>query len=430
MRIRRDRRGTSRRATTRAPRSRRKGHPVTHPTIDPATDAGTPTAGTDPAAEGAARIAWIRSRMPLLAGLRDELATTRPFAGRTIGVSLHLEPKTAVLVETLAAGGARIVGTGNHGSTQDDVVAALQASGVELFGRRDDTLDDHRANLERTLAERPDMLLDNGADLALGTVAHGFADEVVGGTEETTSGGFRLREQGVAVPFPVIVINDSRIKAIGENRHAVGQSAVESLMRITNLQVPGSRFLVIGYGWCGRGVAQYLAALGGKVGVVERDPVTALEAAFDGHRVGALEELLPWAEVVVTATGRPGALPASALEHVADGAVLANIGHFPWEIDVDALRAGARTAQVAPAIERIERGGKHAILLAEGRMFNLAGPNPKGNSIQSMDLGFLLQARSLERVAAGGLEPGPQGVPVEIEHGIARAMLAAMGAAR
>lgn len=182
----------------------------------------TSDAPADLAAEGAARIAWIRSRMPLLAALRDELAATRPFAGRTIGVSLHLEPKTAVLVEILAAGGAGIVGTGNHGSTQDDVVAALRASGVDLFGRRDDTLADHRANLERTLAARPDMLLDNGADLALGAVEHGFAREVVGGTEETTSGGFRLREHGVAVPFPVVVINDSRIKAIGENRHAVG----------------------------------------------------------------------------------------------------------------------------------------------------------------------------------------------------------------
>lgn len=201
-------------------------------------------------------------------------------------------------------------------------------------------------------------------------------------------------------------------------------------MRITNLQVPGSRFVVIGYGWCGRGVAQYLAALGGKVGVVERDPVTALEAAFDGHRVGSLEELLPWAEVVVTATGRPDALPATALPLVADGAVLANIGHFPWEIDVDALREGARSTQVAPGIERIERDGRHAILLAEGRMVNLAGPNPKGNSIQSMDLGFLLQARSLERIAAGGLAAGPQGVPQEIERGVAAAMLAAMGAAR
>lgn len=383
------------------------------------------------AAEGAARIEWIRSRMPLLAALREEFAQTRPLAGRTIGVSLHLDPKTAVLIETLATGGAQLVGTGNHGSTQDDIVAALQASGLHLFGRRDDTLDDHRANLRRTLEARPDVLLDNGADLALGTVEHGFAHEVIGGTEETTSGGFRLREEGTDVPFPVIVINDSRIKAIGENRHAVGQSAVESLMRITNLQLPGSRFVVIGYGWCGRGVAQYLAALGGKVGVVERDPVTALEAAFDGHRVGSLEELLPWAEVVVTATGRPDALPAAALPMLADGAVLANIGHFPWEIDVDALREGATTRQVAPAIERIERDGRHVVLLAEGRMFNLAGPGPKGNSIQSMDLGFFLQARSLERVATDrGLAAGPQGVPVDIEHGVARAMLASMGAVR
>lgn len=397
----------------------------------PMTDTTASARSADLAAEGAARIDWIRSRMPLLAALRDELAQTLPFAGRTVGVSLHLEPKTAVLVETLAAGGARVVGTGNHGSTQDDVVAALRAGGVELFGRREDTLDDHRANLARTLDARPDILLDNGADLALGAIERGIAGSILGGTEETTSGGFRLRESPVGVPFPVIVINDSRIKAIGENRHAVGQSAVESLMRITNLQVPGTRAVVIGYGWCGRGVAQYLDALGAKVGVVERDPVTALEAAFDGHRVGSLEELLPWAELVITATGRPDALPAAALPLLADGAVLGNIGHFPWEIDVPALREGAISVPVAPAIERVERGGRSVVLLAEGRMFNLAGPHPKGNSTGSMDLGFLLQARSLERIATDRtLAPGAQGVPVDVEHRVARAMLEAMGASR
>ncbi|RVB07864.1 adenosylhomocysteinase, partial [Mesorhizobium sp. M7A.F.Ca.CA.004.07.1.1] len=215
---------------------------------------------------GRARIAWIRSRMAMLATLRSEFRETQPFAGRRIGVSLHVEPKTAVLLEVLAEGGAEIVGTGNHGSTQDDVVAFLQSQGIGVFGSRADTLADHHANLARVLDAKPDMLLDNGADLAAGIIERGWAASILGGTEETTSGGDRLRgELAGKVPFPSIVINDSPLKAIGENKHAVGQSVVESFMRITNLMIPGRRFCVIGYGWCGRGIAQYLRALGGRV---------------------------------------------------------------------------------------------------------------------------------------------------------------------
>lgn len=386
------------------------------------------------AAQGAARVEWIRSRMPLLAHARAELADRRPFAGHRIGMSLHIEPKTAVLLETLAAGGAEIVGTGNHGSTQDDVVAFLtETPGVTLYGRRDDTLDEHHANVARVLDAAPDMLLDNGADLAAGIVARQATESILGGTEETTSGGDRLRgELAGAVPFPMIVINDSLLKAIGENKHAVGQSVVESFMRITNLMVPGRRFVVFGYGWCGRGVAHYLRALGGKVAVVEVDELKAFEAALDGFRVSTDVELAPWGEVFITATGHPGVLTMEAIERMGDGAVLANCGHFPWEIDVEGLRAAAvGSREVVEAIERIELpGGRHVVLIAGGRMFNLAGREPKGNSLESMDLGFLLQTLSLERVAtaAASLTPGAQPVPDDIDRTIARRMLAAMGA--
>jgi adenosylhomocysteinase len=230
------------------------------------------------------------------------------------------------------------------------------------------------------------------------------------------------------------VINDSPLKAIAENRHAVGQSTVESFMRITNLQVPGRRFVVVGYGWCGRGAAQYLRALGGKVAVVEVDELRAFEAAFDGYRVASLEALAPWAEVIVTATGRPGVVPAAVFDLVEDGTVVANIGHFPWEVDVEGLTARAvAVTDVGSAIQRIELGdGRHVVLLADGRMLNLAGTHPKGNSIDSMDLGFMLQALSLERVAtaASSLAPGPQRVPDDIERRIARAVLDVMGASR
>jgi adenosylhomocysteinase len=391
-------------------------------------------ADTDLADRGEERIGWIRSRMQLLAAVRADFEQRKPFAGLTIGVALHTEPKTAVLLETLAAGGARVVGTGNHGSTQDDVVAALARRGIALLGKRDDTIDEHLANLARTVDERPNILLDNGADLAAIAADRGLASTILGGTEETTSGGFRLREEYAdRIPFPVIVINDSPLKAIAENRHAVGQSAVESFMRITNLQVPGRRFVVAGYGWCGRGVAQYLRALGGRVAIVEVDELKAFEAAFDGYRVASLEDLAPWADVVITATGRPGVVTESVFGLLQDGAVLANIGHFPWEIDVPALKAQAtKVTSVASAIEQIDLpNGRSVALIAEGRMFNLAGDLPKGNSIESMDLGFALQALSLERVAKAPhtLASGPQRVPDDIERFLARRMVELLNSA-
>jgi adenosylhomocysteinase len=371
---------------------------------------------TDLIESAAARIEWTRSRMRLLADVREEFARTKPFEGRRIGMSLHIEPKTAVLLETLAAGGAEIVGTGNHGSTQDDVVAFLRSQGMTLVGRRDDSLEQHHENVAAVLDASPGGTL-------------------IGGTEETTSGGDRLRaELAGRVPFPVIVINDSLLKQIGENRHAVGQSVVESFMRITNLMVPGRRFVVVGYGWCGRGVAQYLRALGGKVAVAEIDEIKAFEAALDGYRVDSADNLAEWGEVFITATGRPNVLTMSAIERMNDGAILANCGHFPWEIDTGSLRSVATsTRAIDDTIERIELpNDRHVILIAGGRMFNLAGPAPKGNSLDSMDLGFLLQVLSLERVATGAatLLAGAQPVPDDLERQIAQRMVAAMGANR
>ena len=382
---------------------------------------------------GGKRINWIRSRMRLLAGVRADFERQKPFAGLSIGVSLHLEPKTAVLLEVLQAGGAAIVGTGNHGSTQDDIVAVLKAKGMQLYGKRDDDLDHHLKNVAKVVAARPDILLDNGADLVALAIEAGTMGSIRGGTEETTSGGDRLRDELAGkVPFPVIVINDSPLKQIAENRHAVGQSIVESFMRITNLMIPGRRFVVVGYGWCGRGIAQYLDALGGRVAVVETDAIKALEAALDGYRVGKIVDLAGWGEVFITATGRPSVIGEAAIARMRSGAILANSGHFPWEIDVAALRAQATGSElVDDSLERLELAdGRHVVLVADGRMFNLAGREPKGNSIESMDIGFMLQALSLARVAGdsrAALVEGAQPVPADINQTIARRMVAEMG---
>jgi len=387
------------------------------------------------ASDGEERLAWVRSRMALLARTHKDFAETKPFARHTIGMSLHLEPKTGILLETLAAGGAKVVATGNHGSTQDDIVAALRKQGMRIYGSRDDSLEQHHRNLAAVLDAGPDILLDNGADLAAGTVARGAADSVIGGTEETTSGGFRLRDElDGRVPYPIIVINDSLLKGIGENRHAVRQSVVESFMRITNLMVSGKHVVVVGYGWCGRGVAQYFRSFGAQVTIVDNDVLKAFEAALEGYRVNSIEHAAEWADVIITATGRANVLGVEVFSKLRPGVVLANCGHFPWEIDVKSLKAQARAVtDVDDTIERIEfSDGRHVILIANGRMFNLAGNSPKGNSIESMDLGFVLQALSLEYVAHNhrSMQAGAQGVPRTIEEEIARRLLEALGVSR
>ena len=381
--------------------------------------------------QGSARVGWIRSRMPLMQEIREEFGKTMPFEGHQVGVSLHIEPKTAVLLEVLQAGGAEIVATGNFGTTQDDITVHLRSLGMKVFGRRDDSYGAHQNNVENVMKASPDILLDNGADLAAEAVRRGVVNTIVGATEETTSGGNRLRnELKSAVTFPSIVINDSPLKAIGENKHAVGESIVESFMRITNFMINARRFVVVGYGWCGRGIAHYFRAFGGKVAIAEIDEIKALEACFDGYRVGRVEDFLGWGEVFVTATGQDRVLTADHINMMSDGAVLLNAGHFPWEIEVGQLREMATgSTPIDDAMDRIDLpSGRHVVLIANGRMMNLSGHAPKGNSIASMDLGFALQALSLERIAEGkGLVGGAQPVPDDINRRICRMFMDAVG---
>lgn len=383
---------------------------------------------TDLLGKGLARIDWIRSRMALLAETREAFARSQPFAGRTIGVSLHLEPKTAVLLETLAAGGANIVGTGNLGSTQDDVVEALRHWGMTIYGQREVSRQEHLENVMTVVRSKPDLLLDNGADLVALALENGLAGAIRGGTEETTSGDDRLRsELAGQVQFPILVINDSPLKRIVENQHAVGQGNVESIMRMSNLMINGRRFVVVGYGWCGRGMAQYIRSFGGQVAVVETDPIKQLEAVMDGFRVGSLDALAPWGQFFCTATAREGVVGRDAFAKMQTGAVLANSGHFPTEIDTEALRTDAvAVRQMGPSIEEFEMtDGRRLILLAGGQMIELAGVEPKGNSIEAMDLGFMLQALCLQRVVerSDSLAPGPQAVPDDINRTIAASMV-------
>ena len=380
---------------------------------------------------GQRKIKWAQANMPMLAKIKTDFEKTQPFKGLTIGVSLHIEKKTAILLLVLEAGGAKIVATGNFGTTQDDIAAALNELGIVVYGHRSDSQAEHFENIANVLSHKPELLLDNGADLIKMVVRDSrFSPQgILGGTEETTSGGFRMREEMAGdVPFPIIVINDSPLKLIVENKHGVGQSIVESFSRITNLMVQGKRIAVVGYGWCGRGIAKYFKALGGRVAVVEANPIVSLEAAVDGHEVIEANAAAEWADVIITATGRKGVIGAEHFDIMKDGVILGNAGHFDWEIDTPAL------LQRAKSVDALEDGievcqmpsGKRIVLLCQGRMFNLGGKQPKGNTLECMDMGFTLQALSQLRVVTSreALTPGPQPVPDSINTETATRMLA------
>ncbi len=362
--------------------------------------------------------------MPVLAALREKLEASRPFDGILIGICLHIEPKTAVLCSVLRAGGAELAITGSPGTTQDDVADTLASEGISVYGRAQDDAAAHAANIDKVMSHRPNMLLDNGADLAAIALERGVS--ILGGTEETTTGANRLREDLAGdVTFPILVINDSPLKAIVENQHGVGQTIVEGFMRTTNLLIPRRRFVVVGYGWCGRGVARYLKSFGGDVCAVELDAIRALEAALDGFAVRELEEALPWGDVFITVTGRPGILRREHFDTMRDGAILANAGHFSWEIELGELEPLA----AGDGIERLELpNGNTLYRLARGEMLNLAGGG--GNPVETMDLGLALQTMSLTRIARGAkdLIAGPQPVPDDINREVARRMLAALRA--
>jgi adenosylhomocysteinase len=338
------------------------------------------------------RIDWVIANCRLLAAIGEEHERTRPFEGLTIGTGIHLEPKTVALLLTLQRGGAEVIATGNLNTTQQTAIDYLTARGVRVIGAPTSDPAEHDAYLWELVRTHPQLLLDNGGDLFVRYLEERY-DGLLGGTEETTSGRMRLEPLRDRIGLPVLVINDSPIKQFAENRHAVGQSVLESFMRITNKSTNGKRVTVFGYGACGKGVAANFRNAYAIVSVVERDPVVRLEAMLDGFLVPEREEALRTADLVITVTGAKGVITAVDEPLLKDGAILANAGHFPWEI------------------EGIQPDGR-VTLLAGGHMVNLAGERPLGNSIESMDIGFALQVRCLEAVATGAVGPEACVVPV------------------
>ena len=377
---------------------------------------------------GEQRIRWVERHSPVLNRLARERLADGSLRGRRVAVVVHLEAKTAYLALLLSEAGAEVVVSGsNPGSTQDAICAALVSRGLEVHARYGASREEFDADLLAVADTAPEIVVDDGCELTARTVEHRpeIAARLRGVTEETTTGVARLRamESAGRLTFPAIAANDARCKQLFDNRYGTGQSTLAAIDRLTNLTFAGREFCVVGYGWVGKGLARYAQGEGGRVTVVEVDPVAALEAHMDGHRVARLEDALPDADVLITATGAIDAVPREALPLLKDGAVLANGGHHEREIAIDGLGTGE---EVRPGVAEHDLGdGRRVYVLAEGRQTNVAGGD--GHPVEIMDLSFSVQALAAHLLAQGGLEPGLHPFPPALDAEIARTKLATLG---
>ena len=379
------------------------------------------------APSGEQRIAWVARHSPVLNRLARARLADGALRGKRVAVVVHLEAKTAYLATLLVEAGAEVVAAGsNPGTTQDAVAAALVARGIEVHATHGASKDEFVADLLAAADFKPEIVVDDGAELTgrIVELRPELVPRLLGVTEETTTGVARLRalERTGRLTFPAIAANDAWSKHLYDNRYGTGQSTLAAILRLTNLAGAGKEFCIVGYGWVGKGLARYAEGTGGRVTVIEVDPVPALEAHMDGHRVAGLEGLAD-ADVVITATGGIEALGREALPHLKDGVILANAGHHDREIAVEALGPGE---EVRPGITRHELdGGRRAYLLVQGRLVNIAGAD--GHPVEIMDLSFSVQALAAHLIAGGGLEAGVQRLPAELDREIARTKLETLG---
>lgn len=386
-----------------------------------------------PAGDGREKIGWVRLHMPVLASLEQDLRPARPFAGLRIAMCIHLEAKTARLALALKELGAEVaVASSNPLSAKEDVVAAL-AEEVAVHARYGATEREYSSFLEGILSIRPHLVLDDGGDAC--ALLHGDRPElgvqVIGACEETTTGLVRLRQlsREGRLRFPVVAVNDARMKHLFDNRYGTGQSVWDAIMRATNLLLAGKKVLVVGYGWCGRGIAQRAHGLGANVVVAEVDPVRAAEAVMEGFSVARVADAISESDFVVTATGCADAVTYDDLLSAKEGAVVANAGHFDVEVDIRSLRARATGRRVREHVEAFTLPtGKDVYVLAAGRLVNLVAGD--GHPAEIMDLSFALQLLSLLWLAreGKGLTRAVHPVPTDIDDDVARRFLSAVGA--
>jgi adenosylhomocysteinase len=384
------------------------------------------------APEGLRNIEWVSSRMPVLNRLFDRFDAKGTFRGVTVAVSVHLEAKTAYLCLILKKLGADVWATGsNPFSTKDDVAAGLAAQGVKVFARHGVSEQEHHEELRELLSSRPQVVLDDGADICLALHDHpGLGARVKGISEETTTGVLRL--SGLLAQnkllYPAVTVNDAKSKHLFDNRYGTGQSTWTAVTHLTNMTVAGKAVVVLGYGWVGRGVAHIARGLGAHVVITEVDPWKALEADMDGYAVMPIAAAAACGEIFITATGLEGILKLEHLKSMRDGAIIGNAGHSDREIDVEGLRHCA--TQVREARENVFeytlQNGRKLCLLADGRIVNIAGGF--GHPVEIMDMSFSLQLASLHwLLESPAMKPGIYRVPEHIDELVAREKLTADG---
>jgi adenosylhomocysteinase len=387
------------------------------------------------APEGLRRIAWADRQMPVLASIRERFEREQPLAGYRVSACLHVTTETANLMRTLKGGGADVVlCASNPLSTQDDVAAALvDEFDISVFAIKDEDNDTYYQHIEAAVDHKPHITMDDGADVigVLHSARREQLGDVIAGTEETTTGVIRLRalERDGALGFPVIAVNDANTKHLFDNRYGTGQSTIDGIVRATNVLLAGKRFVLAGYGWVGKGVAQRARGMGAHVIVTEVDPLRALEAAMDGFEVLPMDRAAEIGDLFCTATGDKAVIRREHMERMKDGAILANTGHFNVEIEIPALRQLATESREARAFveEFTLADGRRLYLLGDGRLINLAAA--EGHPALVMDMSFANQALSAEYVVqhAAELERKVYPVPREIDEDIARLKLETMG---
>ncbi len=384
---------------------------------------------------GAAQIAWARQQMPVLESVRARFAAERPLEDTGVAACLHVTAETANLLLTLAAGGARVaLCSANPLSAQDDVAAALVVrEGVQVRARRGEGPQEQARHVVQTLEFGPRVTIDDGADLLVTAHEQGLAlEELIGGTEETTTGLVRLRrlEQQELLRCPVLAVNEARTERALNDRHGTGQSALDGIIRASHVLLAGHTVVVVGYGWAGQGVAERARGAGAHVVISEIDPLRALEARMAGYEVMPALEAAERGDIFITVTGSRRVLRGEHFARMKDGAVLANAGHFDVEIDLEELGelATGGVRQVRPLVEQYERAdGARLNLLARGRVVNLAAA--EGHPPALMDVSFSLQALCVEELVrrGGELAPRVHGVPPRIDEEVAALKLAALG---
>jgi adenosylhomocysteinase len=387
------------------------------------------------AAEGVRRIEWADRQMPVVAAIRERFEREQPLSGLRVSACLHVTTETANLARTLKAGGADVVlCASNPLSTQDDVAAALvEEYDIAVFAIKGEDNDTYYRHIEAAVDHRPHLTMDDGADVigVLHSARREQLGDVIAGTEETTTGVIRLKalEREGKLGFPVIAVNEAQTKHLFDNRYGTGQSTIDGIVRATNVLLAGGRFVVAGYGWVGRGVAQRARGMGAHVIVTEVDPVRALEAAMDGFQVMPMAQAAEIGDVFCTATGDKNVIAREHIQVMKDGAILANTGHFNVEIEIPALKDLATETREARAMvdEYTLADGRRLYLIGDGRLVNLAAA--EGHPAIVMDMSFANQALSAEWVVGhgAGLERRVYDVPKEIDDEIARLKLATMG---